>query len=292
MRRLKDIAVIRIASSLILLYIALLSAAASDLTRAEELYQTTEYSKSLALLDKNGPDGPTNFLAGRNYLMLGESKKASEALEKATTAEPGNSEYMDWLGKAYGRRAESANPFLAPGLASKTRQAFEKAVELNAKNRDALSDLFDYYLEAPGFLGGGYSKAAAIAEKMSALDRTQALNARARLAEKQKDFGAAEQLLRKAIAVDPGKPGPITNLAKFLAKQGRSSESDALFTKAENAAANAPDVWFEHAHTLIQQKRHPDLAKALLQRYIGFPLTPNHPSREEAVKLLKQAGGG
>ncbi len=275
----------------VLLGVVQLSAAASDLARAEKLYQTTDYSKSLSLLGKDSSDGPTNFLIGRDHLMLGESKKASEALEKATTVEPGNSEYMDWLGKAYGRRAETANPFMAPGLASKTRQAFEKAVELNGKNQDALSDLFDYYLEAPGFLGGGYDKAAAVAEKISALDRARAFNARARLAEKQKDFGAAEQLLRKAVAVDPGKPGPITNLAKFLAKQGQSSESDALFAKAENAAAKSPDVWYEHAQILIQQKRQLDVAKALLQRYIRAPLTPEDPSRQEAAKLLKQAGG-
>ena len=66
--------------------------------------------------------------------------------------------YFHWLGKAQGRRAETASPFTAPSYASKARQAFEKSVELDGKNLEAINDLFSYYLEAPGFLGGGLNK--------------------------------------------------------------------------------------------------------------------------------------
>ena len=80
-------------------------------------------------------------------------------LEKAFNAQPSNADYALWLGRAYGRRAETSGPFTAPGFASKARQYFEKAARLNPRNLEALSDLFEYYLEAPGFLGGGMDKA-------------------------------------------------------------------------------------------------------------------------------------
>ena len=35
---------------------------------------------------------------------------------------------------------------------------FERAVALDPANREAVGDLFDYYLGAPGFLGGGANK--------------------------------------------------------------------------------------------------------------------------------------
>ena len=267
------------------------TANASDLAKAEQLYQATHYRSSLALLDKDSADGPTNFLLGRNYLMAGNFKKASEALEKAASAESSNSEYKDWLGRAYGRRAETASFFSAPGLASKARQAFEKAVELDGKNKDALSDLFDYYMEAPGFLGGGYDKASAVAQKMSVVDPPQAHAAKARLAEKQEDFKSAEQSLRTAVAAAPDKAPYLATLAKFLARQGRIAESDAVFAQVEKSAPNSPQIWFAEAETLIRQKRNLDTAKRLLQRYIQAPLTPDNPPREEAEKLLKQAGG-
>ena len=87
--------------------------------------------------------------------MLGEFKKAQEYFEKAIAADPGNSVYHHWLGKAYGRRAETSSFITAPGFASKARQSFEKSITLDPRNKEALSDLFEYYVEAPGFLGGG-----------------------------------------------------------------------------------------------------------------------------------------
>ncbi len=169
--------------------------------------------------------------------MIGEFKKASDHLEKATGTNPGSSEYMDWLGRAYGKRAETSNPIMAPSYAAKARRAFEKAVELDAHNRDALDDLFDYYLEAPGFLGGGFDKAAVVAEKLSAIDPGEAYYDQFKLDQKRKEFGNAEQHLRQAVASAPRSVGHILALAKFLATQGRLTESDALFAKARTGCA-------------------------------------------------------
>ncbi len=90
----------------------------NDLSKAEDLYRHTAYEESLKLLDKKSSDAATNFLVGRNYFMLGDFKKATEYLGKATTISPENSEYMDWLGRAYGRRAEMSSILSAPGFAT------------------------------------------------------------------------------------------------------------------------------------------------------------------------------
>ena len=265
---------------------------AEDLSKAEARYQHTDYSGSLALLDKNSASPETNFLLGRNYFMTGDSKRATDSFLKATSLNPGNAEYMDWLGRAYGKRAELSNPLMAPGLASKARQAFEKAAQLDPRNSDALSDLFDYYLEAPGFLGGGYEKASAVAEKISVFDPAEGYYERSKLAQKRKEFDTAEQHLRKAISVAPQRPvGHLIELAKFLAKQGRTRESDAVFIQAQNVAPNAPGVWFARADVLIKEKRNLDEAKVLLQKYMQAPLTVDDPPKEQALRLLKQVGG-
>ncbi len=267
------------------------AACAQDLNKAEGLYNRTRYEASLAVLDKNSQDAATNFLIGRDYLMIGDFKKASEHLEKATGANPTSSEYIDWLGRAYGKRAETSNPIMAPSYAAKARHAFEKSVELDPHNRDALDDLFDYYLEAPGFLGGGFDKAAVVAEKLSAIDPGEAYYDQFKLDQKRKEFGNAEQHLRQAVASAPHSVGHILVLAKFLATQGRLSESDALFAKAQQVAPNNPTVWFAQADVLVKQKRNLDEAKALLTKYVHAPITADDPPREEALRLLKEAGG-
>ena len=63
---------------------------------------------------------------GRNYYGQGEFKKATEILEKAAALEPEDSNVYLWLGRAYGRRAETSSLITAPGFANKARQYFRE----------------------------------------------------------------------------------------------------------------------------------------------------------------------
>jgi tetratricopeptide (TPR) repeat protein len=266
-------------------------AASPEYTRAQKLYQTTDYRGAVRLIESSAhKDAAAYALLGRSYYLLGDYKKATEALEQAIAAEPGNSEYHLWLGRAFGRRAETSSPFTAPRYASKTRQAFEKAVELDPKNKEAINDLFEYYLEAPGFLGGGVDKAVKLSSRIAELDPVEGHYAQFRLAEKRKDFRAAEQQLRRAAEMAPRQVGRLVDLAKFLARKGRHQESDATFSQARKIAPNESRLLFHQADAYIQSGRNLEEARALLKRYLSTKLTPDDPPRAEAEKLLRRAG--
>lgn len=264
---------------------------AQSLNKAEDLYKRTDYQGSLALVNKQADDAASCFLKGRDYFMLGDFKKSSEWLQRASAKDPGNSEYMDWLGRAYGKRAETGNPLLAPANASKARQAFEKSVQLDGKNSEALSDLFDYYLEAPGFLGGGFDKAAQVAQKLSVVNPAEGSFSKAQLAQKTQQYGVAEQHLRQAVAQAPQQVGRWIDLAKFLAKEGHTQESDQAFREAQKLAPDAPKVWFARADSYIQQKRNLQEAKDLLEKYLHASVTADDPPKQEAAQLLKETNG-
>jgi tetratricopeptide (TPR) repeat protein len=279
-------------SGLVLALIAGASAFAQVNPKAEDLYQRTCYQESLRLLDQKSGDPAVLNLVGRDYFMMGDFKKATDYFQQAFNTAPTSDNAM-WLGRTWGRRAETSNPFFAPGYASKARQWLEKAAELNPKNSDALADLFDYYLEAPGFLGGGYDKAQAVARQISAIDPAEGYFSRAKLAEKKNEYDTAEAQLRRAVEVAPREVGHVIALAKFLANQGRSQESDAVFAKAEKLAPESPKVWYARADTLIKQKRNLNEARQLLEKYVQSPsLTPDDPSKTTAQRLLKQVEGG
>lgn len=262
------------------------------LQRAEELYQKTDYQASLALLrDLHALSGAAYCLTGRDYFMLGEYKKATDAFQKALALEPSKSEYAHWLGRTWGRRAETSNPFAAPVFASRARQHFELAVSLDPSNDEALNDLFDYYLQAPGFLGGGYEKAQQLAKRIAQRDPAEGAFAQAQLADKRKQYDTAEEQLRRAVELAPRHVGRLLDLAKYLAKRGRYQESEAAFDKAEELAPNAPKVMFARATTYVQEKRNLEKAKSLLIKYIQSDLTAEDPPREAARKLLKQVSG-
>jgi len=271
----------------------LLAASAADLEQARKLHSHTDYEESLKLLAPMEPkDSAVYELIGQNYYGLGDYKKAAENFEKARAGDPGKSDYEMWLGRAFGRRAETSSPFTAPAHASKARQHFEKAVELNPANQEALSDLFEYYLEAPGFLGGGLDKAAKVSDQIAAIDPVEGHVTQARLAEKKKAFDTAEHHLRMAAQMAPQQVGRLIDLAKFLANRGRYQESERSFRKAEKIAPNSPKLIYARADLYIQQGRNLKTAEQLLKLYLQAQLTPDDPPRAEAEKLLRKASGG
>jgi tetratricopeptide (TPR) repeat protein len=260
-------------------------------TVAYDLYQRTEYEQSLSqLLALKEKDAAVLQLIGRNYYMMAESKKATDYLEKAAELKPNDAETLLWLGRAWGRRAETANFLTAPGYATKARQFFEKSLAIDPNNREAVGDLFDFYVEAPGFLGGGHNKAEALAERVSKTDPAEGHYYLAQLETRRNAFDAAERHLRDAVELAPYQIGHFLDLAKFLATRGRTNESDDLFEKATEIAPDNPRLLFERASVLIKTNRNPEEARRLLHRYLKSPLTPNDPSRRDAEALLKKIG--
>jgi tetratricopeptide (TPR) repeat protein len=277
---------------LLVLSTVLAFAAAPELQRAENLYQETNYGAALQILaGLPQKDAAAYYLAGRCYYMQGDFRKATDYFHKAIEKAPGTSAYYHWLGRTYGRRAEIASLLTAPSMASKARQSLEKAVELDPGNLEAINDLIEYYLEAPGILGGGVDKAARLTQQLATLDPVEYHYAQARIAEKRKEFDTAEQQLRRAVEMSPMQVGRVIDLARFLAQLGRYQESDQAFNQAEKIAPDSPKLLFAKAKTYIESGRNLDKARELLKRYMQCQLTPDDPPREEAERLLKKVAG-
>lgn len=271
---------------------AMASASPAVVSQASALYQRTQYEDSLHVLAKDPtPDADGYLLSGKNYFMLGDYKRAIEFFEKAQVLAPSNSDYELWLARAWGRRAESSGWWMAPVLASKARQHFEKSVALDPHNREAKNDLFDFYLNAPGFLGGGIEKAEAIARSIAQERPPESEFEQAQIAERRKEYDAAEAHLRRAMELAPDQPGRIVDLARFVAKRGRLNESDQLFEQARKLAPGLPRVAFAEARVDIENHRNLEQARGLLEQYLHSSLTPDDPPRQEAEKLLRRAGG-
>ena len=263
-------------------------ASSEVVNRANALYLHTQYENSLRLLGQDvAPDIGTFLLTGKNYFMLGDYKKAIDSFEKAVAQSPQSSEAALWLGRAWGRRAESSNPLSAFGYASKTRQWFEKAVALDPKNSEAKNDLFDFYVNAPGIVGGGLEKAEAVAKRIEQERPPEYEFEEAQIAEKRGDLKAAEAHLRRAMELAPGEAGRVVDVARFVAKHGSLEESDRLFAQARKMAPGKPSVAFAEAKTDVEHHRNAEQARKLLEAYVQDNLTPDDPSRQDAQKLLK-----
>jgi Flp pilus assembly protein TadD len=272
-----------------MLAVGVAQAGAAAAVRARALYENGDFEGAISQLKSVGAlDADELLLAGQVYLKQGDARTACSLLEKAAEARPSDSRRIHWLGRAYGRRAETGSFLIAPRYAVKARQCFENAVRLDPSYAEAWNDLFAYYLEAPRFLGGGLDKAAGVSERMRALDLAEHHFDEARLAEKRGQPALAEAHYRHAADSSPGDPGRLVDLARFLEGRGRREEADRLLDRAHQVAPQSSGPYFEHARIYVLSRRRLHDARNYLTRYLSMKHGPDDPPRSEAIDLLSR----
>ena len=90
---------------------------------------------------------------------VAKRKETKELFEKLVEREPGNAEYLYWLGDVCFDMIDDVGMLSKPSLASKGHAAFEKAVEIDPAYVAAHYALGTFYSQAPGIVGGSTAKA-------------------------------------------------------------------------------------------------------------------------------------
>lgn len=246
-----------------------------------------------AALEQNPGDGEALNLRCRVFYSEELWDDAIKDCEHSVQAVPGNSDYHMWLGRAYGEKADRVSFVRAYKMAKLIRAEFETAASLDPKSGEALSDLGQYYLEAPGFLGGGHNKAEGVAAQLDAFAPDRAHDLRARIAERKKDYPDAEREFQARIAASPRPAEAWMDLGAFYYRRERL---DAMTTtlKTGDDNANHSSALVDGASTLVQAGRETDLAAAWLRRYLtGNALSENAPAfvvHRQLGDLLKSQG--
>lgn len=231
-------------------------------------------------------DAESHNLLCRAYFAVQAWDQGIAACQKAVALAPDNSRYHLWLGRIYGEKADRVSFFSAASLAGKVRSEFETAVRLDPQSAEARTDLAEFYLEAPGIVGGGRDKAAAQAETLAKLDPARAHWVSGRIAEKKKDPVAAEREYRAAIEVSQGSANSWLNLALFFRHVGRLDDMEDALNHASSARLDQPEVLVDAAETLIRAGRNFPGAVELLRRYLSSTTTVEQAPAFKAHYLL------
>jgi tetratricopeptide (TPR) repeat protein len=273
---------------------------ATSLTSANAALQAGKADEAIKLLSDalkaDANNAEANNLLCRVEYSLEQWNEAAEHCQKAVSLSGQNATYHLWLGRTLGEKASRASFMSAYSLAKKTREEFETAARLDPRDAEALSDLGEFYKEAPGAVGGGTDKAEDIAKKLDAIDASRAHNLRGEIAEKQKDLSAAEKEF-KAACTGPRAAIQWMELASFYRRHERWSDMDSAIDSGAAAAAKdkrAALAYFNGAGILTRAKRKPELAIKLYESYLASPeKTEDAPAFEALAKLakLRQAAG-
>jgi tetratricopeptide (TPR) repeat protein len=252
---------------------------AATLSQANTYLQSGQADKALALLSPlptagTGADQAQNLLCRVRFELQQWSQAVAEC-EQAVSLNSKDSDDFMWLGRVLGQQASKASFLSAYGDAKKSLSAMQTAAQLNPQNGPALSDLGDYYAQAPGIAGGGTDKAQAVATQLDKVDAARAAQLRGDMAMQQKNYTAAGQYYKQAATVAAEPADYWSVLANFY--RGRQDWTDLDSAIQSCVAAAAKDTTsaiglYDGAGVLIAAKRNPQLAEQMLENYLASPL--------------------
>src|SRR6202049_376364 len=237
------------------LLVAALLQTASAASSPEELLAAGRADEALQTLELQVSHSSTNAesfnLLCRAYFMIDEWDRGIPSCERSTRLDPQKSLYYLWLGRIYGEKADRAGFHSAAGLAKRVRNSFERAVELDGRSWEARADLAEFYLEAPGIIGGGQDKARAQAQALLGFNPAMGHWVLARIAGKNKDTASAEREYKAAIEAGHGTTQNWLHLAQFLAHFKRLDEMEQALRTMESSPVDRPEALMDGASLLL-----------------------------------------
>jgi len=281
---------------LLALFIALALGPASATPSPTELLsagRVDDAIQTLQLLLSHSPtDAAAYNLLCRAYFMLEEWDRGIPACERAGNLDPASSLNQLWLGRIYGEKADHAGVWSAAGLAKKVRTAFERAVKLDSQNWEARADLAEFYLEAPGIVGGGQDKARAQADAIAPLNPAMAHWIAARIAAKNHDIASAEREYHAAIAANPSLGRAWVDLAGLLLRSKRLEDMERVLHNLESVPLEQREALRDGASLLLHAGHDFPLAIRLLRRYLSSPVedAPAFKAHDLLGELLEKQG--
>ena len=265
----------------------------------EDLLAAGRVDQAMQILEQQIRTAPTaeayNLLC-RAHFELDNWDAGIPACEKAVALAPDNGLYHLWLGRIYGEKADRSGFLKAAGLAGKVRSEFERAVELSPKSWEARTDLAEFYLEAPGIVGGGKDKARAQAELLVPLNPSMAHWVQGTHRGERERPAAAEQEFRAAVDASQGGARAWLNLAGFYRHADRFDEMERALHSMESSRVDHPAAFVDGASMLFRAGRDYPLAIQLLHSYIASSNTveeaPVFKAHYLLGELLEKQGEG
>jgi len=258
------------------------------------LYNAGQYRKAAealeAAVERNPRVASQHYWLGRCLFEIRDFNHSISSLEDATTLDSARSEYHDWLGRAFGRKADESshsNMVSALSLARRTHHEFETAVKLDATNIHAQRDLIAFMANAPGSLGGGEGNALAQIRALSAVDPVEGALALADLYAVEKKFEQANEQYQKILKSAPNRVEAYLEAADYYRDQGDSEHMEQAIVGAARIAPSDHRLTYYRGVALVLEKKDPAVAENDLHAYLNsVPDNSEVPAHSSAYEWL------
>lgn len=247
------------------LLLALQPASASEYSALMKAKKYPEAERAAAAKLAQDPAN-AEAMAARTEAILaaGSEARTEEAVKQAeqcVATHAANATCHLVLGKALGSKAMQGGMMSAMGYAGTIRDSFKKAVEIDPRNVDARFSLLQFYMMAPGIMGGGTGKAETLAAQTAALNPEAAKLMQATL-----DL-AAERVTKaetQAISARPGddeelqerQEGLLLSIGMKYVSDKKFADSERVFRDAQKRYPASDNIAYGMARSQQEQGRH------------------------------------
>jgi tetratricopeptide (TPR) repeat protein len=254
------------------------------------LYQKGEFKEAADLLkqlkDSHPDSAEIRFWLSKSYAKTRKWDDAVREMEKAAELQPDSAKYHLWLGRFCGFQAEHSSIFKKFFRARPVLKEFETARDLSPGDLDVRFDLLEYYLQAPGFMGGGGDKAEAEARAIAELSPQKGYMARATIHHKHKNWEMAKKELTQASIEYPKNANVWKDLADFLLDRGDFQGALDCAKKALALAGDSKQASLIVAASEIRTGKDLDHAAEILKALASGTLSDEEPSFETVYYWL------
>jgi tetratricopeptide (TPR) repeat protein len=266
----------RVVLSLCLFLPPIVRAQSADADRGAQLFRAKQYAEAKTVLTPPARSGDAwaSYWLGRVAMAENKLDAAEDHFERAIKANGTISEFHLWLGRAAGEKAQNANVLKQPGLARKTKSAWERAIALDPKNLDARADLVSYYIMAPGIMGGSHEKAREQVEEIRKLNPYRGGLEAVRVAENEKKPARAEGELRILVSSFPDSAAPLVRLGLVLQGQQKWADAFSLFDEVLARKPNDPSALYQLGRTAAMSGQRLDDGQAALEKFLALQQPP------------------
>ena len=262
----------------------------SQLPISKVLFEERDFQKAkivLAAIPAGSPDySEALYYLGRIAVEEKQYDLSVQKFEEAIEINPNIVEYHNWLGVMYGVVAMGTNPLRQAYLAPKIKNEFEKAASIDPDNIQTQWGLVNYYVKAPGFLGGSWEKALASAKIISRLDKPQGMRAYAFVHAAQKKTDEAEREYKAAMQAEPANAEHVFALAQFYEDQKKYDKAFVLYEGVIKSHPHNMVAAFHLGHASARSGHQIEKGIICLNQYLAYRPKPNEPSHSEAQLSL------
>lgn len=259
----------------------------NSLESALSLFNSGQYDLALTQFEvlKNEEDPDTIFYLARSYFRLGQLTKAKKLFEENVEDFPLHARSHFLLGSVKLNLVSEVNVFRKWGLAKSALASWQRSLELDPNNIEAIYGVASFYLNAPALVGGDKEKADIEISKLFKLEKAYGNLLKASIKQKTGEGAEAERLIISAVNSISDRAFPTLILADFYRKEQRFEDALMQIEKYRNRKRKWNDPGIGQT-ALLAGKIYTEFGKTELA-HLEFDTVIHSKAPKNILKLAK-----